>query len=141
MAHTRNQIRAIGCREIESLGVIRGDPNIGIQQAFAARRGTSAARFHGHKDSVDLAKGFGIVHFKNPSPVGCTVLIENPQVYRARGIRATLPPGLKCFCQSNSRLLLTIIGIEDQRFVFCKKHSAKRVLSLPIAIDMVDLGN
>src|SRR5438876_12461137 len=120
--------------------MVRWYAEIGKEQFVAARLRTTALWFHRHKNGIDLLESLRVVNFQYPSLVRRVVHIKDAQAYGFFVIRATSAPRLKRIRIRNSRLLVKIVGIENERLVLGKKYSAKGFFVFPVACNIVDLG-
>src|SRR5216683_1082880 len=120
--------------------MVRWYAEIGKQQFVAARLRTTALWLHGYKNGIDLLQGLRIVNFQYPSLVRNVVHIKDAQTYRFFVIRATSAPRLKRIRIRHPRLLVKIVGIENERLVLGKKYSAKGFFVFPVARNIVDFG-
>src|SRR2546422_11417140 len=120
--------------------MVRCHAEIGKEQFVAARLGTTALWLHCDKNGIDLLQGLRIVNFQYPSLVRNVVHIKDAQAYGFCVIRATSPPSLERIRIRNSRLLVKIVSIENERLVLGKKYSAKGFFIFPVPRNIVDFG-
>src|SRR2546422_10564279 len=105
--------------------MVRCHAEIGKEQFVAARLGTTALWLHCDKNGIDLLQSLRIINFQYPSLVRNVVHVKDAQAYGFFVVRATSAPRLKRIRIRHPRLLVKIVGIENERFVLRKKYSAK----------------
>src|SRR6266853_2911516 len=105
--------------------MVRWYAEIGKQQFVVARLRTSALWLHCYKNGIDLLQSLRIVNFQYPSLVRNVVHIKDAQAYGFFVIRATSAPSLEGIRIRNSRFLVKIVGIENERLVLGKKYSSQ----------------
>src|SRR5436189_1760746 len=120
--------------------MVRWYAEVGKEQFVAARIMTTALWLHCHKNGIDLLQSLRIVNFQYPSLVRHVIHIKDAQTYRLFVIRATSPPSLERIRIRHPRLLVKIIGIENERLVLGKKYSAKGFFIFPVPRNIVDFG-
>src|SRR5260370_20895022 len=120
--------------------MVRWYAEIGKEQIGVARLRTICLWFHCDKNGIDLLQSLRIVNFQYPSLVRSVVHIKDAQAYRFSVVRTTSAPSLERIRIRNSRLLVKIVSIENERLVLGKKYSAKRFFVFPIARNIVDFG-
>src|SRR6266436_3068045 len=120
--------------------MVRGYAEIYKEQFVAARLRTTALWLHCHKNSIDLLQSLRIVNLQYPSLVRNVVHIKDAQAYGFFVIRATSAPRLKRIRIRHPRLLVKVVGIENERLVLGKKYSAKGFFVFPVARNIVDFG-
>ena len=120
--------------------MVRRYAEIGKEQFVAAWLRTTALWLHCDKNGIDLLQGLRIVDFQYPSLVRNVVHVKYTQAYRFFVIRATSAPRLKRIRIRHPRLLVKIVGIENERLVLGKKYSTKGLFVFPIARNIVDFG-
>ena len=120
--------------------MIRWYAEIGEEQFVSARLRTTALWLHCYKNGIDLLESLWIVNFQYPPLVRNVVHIKDAQAYGFFVIRATSAPSLERIRIRNSRLLVKIVGIENERLVLGKKYSAKGFFIFPVPRNIVDFG-
>src|SRR6266480_7802202 len=120
--------------------MVRWYAEVGKEQFVTTRLRTTALWLHCHKNGIDLLQALRIVNFQYPSLVRNVVHIKDAQAYRFFVIRATSAPRLKSIRIRQPRLLVKIVGIENERLVLGKKYSAKGLFVFPVARNIVDFG-
>src|SRR6266478_7807534 len=120
--------------------MVRWYAEIGKEQFVAARLRTTTLWLHCDKNGIDLLQGLRIVNFQYPSLVRNVVHVKDAQAYVFFVIRATSAPRLKGIRIRHPRLLVKIVGVENERLVLRKKYSAKGFFVFPIARNIVDFG-
>src|SRR5260370_10024464 len=118
--------------------MVRWYAEIGKEQFVAARLRTTALWLHCHKNSINLLQSLRIVNFQYPSLVRHVVHIKDAQAHGFFVIRATPAPRLKRIRIRRPRLLVKVLGIENERIVLGKKYSSKGFFVFPAARTIVD---
>src|SRR5271156_6460282 len=122
------------------LGVIWRELQVSVEHWLAARFVTSAVRFYGHENGIDLFKHIRIIEFQDPAFLRRVILIENSKIDSLTSVRTAPSPGLKCAGASGARLLVQVVGVKDERFALGIKHSSGRLPGRTVARYVVDLG-
>src|SRR5438552_5153067 len=120
--------------------MVRWYAEVGEEQFVAARLRTTALWLHCYINGIDLLEGLRIVNFQYPSLLRNVVHIKDAPAYRFFVVRATSAPRLKRIRIRHPRLLVKIVGIENERLVLRKKYSAKGFFVFPVARNIVDFG-
>jgi hypothetical protein len=108
---------------------------------FAARLFATALGLNRHKHSLDLLQRLRIIRSYNPPLFRHIVFVENAQVQRVFPIRAEASPSLESAAIFQSRSLVKIISIENQRFALCEENTAARFLHFARAGHVIHLSN
>src|SRR5690348_9338296 len=97
-------------------------------------------RFDCHEHGVDLFQGSRVIKLEYPALLGGAILVENAQIQHLLAVRAVLPPSLKGAGVLHTRLLIQVIGVEDQRPPFGIENSAVGLLGSAVTSNVIDLG-
>lgn len=90
------------------------DFEVGEEKRFIARLVAATVRLDSYEYTINLCQGFGVITLQDPTLSGSVIFIENTQVDGLLSVGSSSSPCLKCFRLSHLRLLIQIVGIEDQ---------------------------
>src|SRR5712664_1363120 len=121
--------------------MIRLNFQVGKEERLPAWLVASAVWFHRHEDGIDLFQLFRVIEFQYPSLLGCVVFIEDAKTCRLLFVKTATAPCLKRAGALKPGLLVEIVRIENERLSFGVEDSPIRFLRLPIARNVIDLGN
>src|SRR6267142_3405315 len=121
--------------------MIRVNFQVGKEERLPAWLVASAIWFDRHEDGIDLFELLRIIEFHYPSFLGRIVFVEDAKACRLLSIETAAAPCLKCAGTLKPSLLVEIIRVENERLSFGVEDPAIRFLRLPIARDVIDLGN
>src|SRR4029077_584928 len=106
-------------REGKTLRVIGIHPEVGEKKRFTARLIAAATWLYGHENSIDLCQGLGILGLQNPALLGRVVFVKYAEVDRLLKVWSPTTPRLKCRGVIFTLLLIEVVGVKDQRLLFC----------------------
>ena len=108
---------------------------------FSAWVMASTAWFCGYEYSINRCKGFGIVEFQDPSLLACVVFVKHSQTQRLLLVYAAPSPRLEGTGVLQTRFLIQIVRVKDQRLSFGVEHAAVGLLRLSVSCDVMNFGN
>lgn len=123
------------------LGVIRVEAKIRKEERFPAWLSAAAFGLDSDEDRVDLGNGLGVVEFWDPAFLVRVILIEESQADGVLPVGSTAAPGLKDAGFLDAGLLVQIVAVKDERFVFGVEHAPEGLLGVTALADIVDFGD
>ena len=123
------------------LRMIWVDSQIGEKERLATWFVTASIGLHCYKYRVDLSERFRVVALQNPAFFGSAVLVENSQINRLFLFRSAPAPSLKSTGTLHFGLAIQIVGVKDEGFAFCIKHTPIRLLCLATPRHVIDFGD
>src|SRR5580698_164397 len=121
----------------QELGMIRVDLQISKEQRLAARLVASTIRFYGYEHGINLFESFCVVDLHNPPLLRCAVLIKNAQVESLLHVPPAAAPRLKGLCIRESRLMVEIVGVEDQGSSLSVENAPAGLLGGPVPSNVI----
>src|SRR5882672_601060 len=121
--------------------MVRVDFQVGKQERLPAWLVAAAVWFHRHGDGIDLFQLFRVIELQYPSFLGYAVLIQYAKARSLLFVKTATAPCLKRAGAFKPGLLVEIVRIENERLSFGVEDSPIRFLRLPIARNVIDLGN
>jgi hypothetical protein len=121
--------------------MIRVYLQVGKEERLSARLMASAIWLDRYEDGIDLLQFFRIIEFHYPPLFGGVVLVEDAKAGSLLFVKTAAAPRLKGAGAFVFRLLVEIIGVENQRLSFGVEDPAIRFLRLPVTRNVIDLGN
>ena len=121
--------------------MIRVKSEVREEQSIPARFRAAALGLDRNEDCVDLRNRLRIVEFQYPSFLVGIVLIEEAQADVVLLVCSTTTPCLKGAVFPDALLLVEIVSVEDERFVFGVEYAPEGLLGVARFGDIVDLGN
>src|SRR5208282_4081995 len=118
--------------------MIRVNFQVGKQERLSAGLLASAIRLNRHEDGIDLYQLCRIIEFHHPSLFGGAVLVEDAKAGSLLFVETAAAPRLKGAGGSVLRLLIEIIGVENQGLPFRVEDPAIRFLRLPVTRHVID---
>src|SRR5208282_11194 len=119
-------------------GVIRFYFQVGKEKRLAAWFVTSAIRLNRYEDGVDLFQFFRIIELHDPALLGGAILVEDAEAGSLLFVETAAAPRLKGAGGFVLRLLIEIIGVENQGLPFRVEDPAIRFLRLPVTRHVID---
>jgi hypothetical protein len=123
------------------LGVIRVEVKICEQQRLAAWLRATTLRLDRDKDSVNLGDRLCVVELQNPALLVRVIFVEEAQTDGVLPIGAAAAPGLESASLLDAGLLVEVVSVENERFVFGIEDPPEGLLCIARLRDIVDFGN
>src|SRR5216684_8201541 len=111
--------RALGMSRHLASRMVWIHAKVGEKKLFPTRAVTPAVRLNRNEYGIDLIQRFWIVELQHPSFLADAVFVENPEVEGLCLVRPSPPPRLERTGVLQPRLLVQIVGVENERFPSC----------------------
>src|SRR5579864_7453507 len=113
-----------------------------VQERLSSWLVAATMGFDRNKNSINFGELFRIIQTKNPTAVRFAVQVQNPEIrwmILLVGLGISLSPNLESTGRLDTRLMVEIKGIKDQRFALGIEDTAKGLAGTATTVHIKDV--